>query len=66
MINLWKQEPIRLYAAFVAIVNLLVLFGVELTAAQLAGLNSAFAAFLGLIIRNRVTPKGSIKPPFET
>lgn len=58
MLSLWQNEPVRLYAAFVAVVNLAVEFGLGLTAQQVVVLNVAFAAVLGLFIRNRVTPTG--------
>ena len=51
-----KREPLRLVGAVQATLAVAVLFGVPLTAEQLAGLVLAFAAWLGIVTRQQVTP----------
>lgn len=55
MLDLWRDEPVRLTAAFSALVNLAA-FSLNLGGELVSLLNVAFAAVLGLFIRNRVTP----------
>ncbi len=55
--NLLTHEPVALSAAVVVVANTLALFGVvDVTADQLAGVNTAVAVVLSLFTRNAVTP----------
>lgn len=52
------REPVAI-AAFIAIaINLAITFGLNLTADQIALINSLVVAGLGLIVRQSVTPTG--------
>ncbi|NBW09921.1 MAG: hypothetical protein EBR82_18035 [Caulobacteraceae bacterium] len=52
-----KLEPAAISGALVAIINLLVLFGVvSLTPDQIAAVNTALAAVLAVFVRQSVTP----------
>ena len=52
-----KLEPAAISGALVAVINLLVLFGVvTLTPDQIAAVNAALVAVLAVFVRNRVTP----------
>lgn len=51
-----RTEPVLIQVAVVALINLAVSFGFELTGDQIASINAAVAAVLGLIVRQRVTP----------
>lgn len=57
----WERlsaEPALLSGAVMALVNLLVLFGVfSLTTDQLAGVNTALVAVLALVVRATVAPE---------
>jgi len=54
--NLLAAEPVAVVAALQASLALAVLFGVELSADQLAGVGACAAAWLGLVTRRRVSP----------
>ncbi|MGI5500121.1 hypothetical protein [Lentzea sp. CA-135723] len=57
-----RREPVLLQAAFLALINLLVAFGlVELTAEQTGALVGVLAAVLGLWARRLVTPVSTLK-----
>jgi hypothetical protein len=56
MISLIRQEPVRFIAAIQTTLAAAVLFGLELSADQIAGLIVAIAAWLALVTRNQVTP----------
>ncbi|ANZ43154.1 hypothetical protein BBK82_30775 [Lentzea guizhouensis] len=57
-----RREPVLLQAAFLALVNLLVAFGlVELTAEQTGALVGLLAAALGLWARQLVTPLSTLR-----
>lgn len=50
-------EPVAVSAALVAVLNALILLGVlSLTPDQVAAINAAVVAVLGVVVRNRVTP----------
>lgn len=52
-----RREPVLIYAAFVAVLNVLIAFGVlDLNAAQTNALIALIAAALGIITRKLVTP----------
>tara|TARA_R110002096_G_scaffold410559_1_gene610315 strand:- start:429 stop:614 length:186 start_codon:yes stop_codon:yes gene_type:complete len=54
--NLLAAEPVAVVAALQASLALAVLFGVDLSADQLAGIGACAATWLGLVTRRRVTP----------
>lgn len=54
--KLIRDEPVRFVAAIQATLAVAVLFGVELTAEQIAGIILAVAAWLALVTRSQVTP----------
>ena len=54
--NLLDQEPAALAGAVLAILNLAVLLGLDLTVDQLAGINTGLVAVLSVFTRSRVTP----------
>jgi ABC-type transport system involved in cytochrome bd biosynthesis fused ATPase/permease subunit len=55
--TIFGREPVVWQTALMALVNLLVVFGViNWTAAQIGAVNAALAAILGLIVRSVVTP----------
>lgn len=52
-----NAEPVAWSAALVAVLNALVLLGViTLDADQIAALNVAFTAVLGVVVRQKVSP----------
>jgi hypothetical protein len=52
-----KREPVLWQTLILAIINLLVVFGLlHLTDVQLGAVNGALAAVLGFIVRSQVTP----------
>jgi len=53
---LFNREPALVLAAIAAIVSLAIGFGVNVTTEQLALINAAAAAIVGLIVRSRVEP----------
>ena len=55
---IFGREPALVAGAVMALVNLAVLFGVDLTADQIAGINTALAAVLAVVVRRAVTPTG--------
>lgn len=61
MKHVWERlsgEPALLSGAVMAVVNLLILFGVlSLTTDQLAGVNAALVAVLAVVIRATVAPE---------
>jgi hypothetical protein len=62
MIAFLRREPVLLQAAFLALVNLVVAFGlVELTAEQTGALVGVLAALLGLWARRLVTPVSKLE-----
>jgi dipeptide/tripeptide permease len=55
--NLLKQQPVAISAAVISFVNLCSLFGLfEVSADQLAALDTALVLILGLFTWNAVTP----------
>jgi hypothetical protein len=57
MIPFIQTEPAALSAAVIAVIQALILFGVvNVTVEQLAGLNIALVAVLGLFVRQTTTP----------
>lgn len=56
MKNLVADEPVRFVGAIQATLAVAVLFGVELTPEQLAGVVLAIAAWLSFITRKQVSP----------
>jgi hypothetical protein len=56
MKNLFTQEPVRFVGAIQATLAVAVLFGVALTAEQIAGVVLAIAAWLSFVTRQQVTP----------
>lgn len=61
---LFTKEPVAVSAAVVALVNLLILFGVvPLTAEQVAGIDTALILVLGLFVRQQVTPTALVPEP---
>jgi ABC-type nickel/cobalt efflux system permease component RcnA len=56
LVALVKAEPVRFIAAIQATLALAVLFGVALTAVQIAGIVLAIAAWLSFVTRSQVTP----------
>ena len=58
--TLIRQEPVRFVAAIQATLALSVLFGVPLTAEQIAGIVLAIAAWLSFVTREQVTPMASL------
>lgn len=56
MLKLIRQEPVRFVGAIQATLAAAVLFGVDLSPEQLAGLVLAIAAWLGFVTRSQVTP----------
>jgi hypothetical protein len=55
--TIWKREPVLWQTLVLAIINLLVVFDLlHLTDVQLGAINSALAAILGFLVRQRVTP----------
>lgn len=60
MKNLLNNEPVAVGSALVAVLNALVLLGViDLSADQIAGINTAVIAVGGLLVRRKVTPVAS-------
>lgn len=58
-----KLEPAAISGALVAVINLLVLFGVvTLTPDQIAAVNAALAAVLAVFVRSQVTPTAALPP----
>lgn len=54
---IFRREPVIIQTLVLALINLLVAFNVvDLTATQLAAVNTAVAAVLGFITRQVVTP----------
>lgn len=53
---LFNREPALVLAAISAIVSLAVGFGVNVSTEQLALINVAAAAVVGVIVRSKVTP----------
>jgi uncharacterized membrane protein len=51
-----NREPALVLAAIAAIVSLAIGFGVDVTTEQLALINAAAAAVVGLIVRSKVEP----------
>lgn len=51
-----QQEPVRFVSAIQATLAVVVLFGVDLTPEQLAGIVLAIAAWLGFVTRQQVSP----------
>jgi hypothetical protein len=52
-----QKEPAAISAAVIAVIQALILFGVvQITVDQLAGLNIALVAVLGLLVRQNTTP----------
>ena len=57
---IWGREPAAI-AAFIAIaINLALTFGLNLSAEQVALLNTLVVAGLALLVRRSVTPNGKI------
>ena len=54
--ELVQHEPVRLVAAIQATLATAVLFGLDLTEAQLAGLVLCVSAWLAFVTRRAVTP----------
>jgi hypothetical protein len=53
----FNREPVLVQGLFLAILNLLVVFGaLHLTDVQLGAVNTALAALLGFIVRSKVEP----------
>lgn len=61
MKNLITKEPVRFIGAIQATLALAVLFGVTISAAQLAGIILAVAAWLSFITRQQVTPSSPVE-----
>lgn len=58
--NIFRKRPVTISGAIVALLNVPVLFGVwSITAEQLAGVNTALVALLGLFTYKSVTPVAS-------
>ena len=54
-----RLEPALISGAVVAILNAIVLLGwVDLSADQIAGINTALAAVVAVFVRQQVTPTG--------
>ena len=53
-VALIRSEPVRFIAAIQATIALLVLFGLALTAPQVAGIILAVSAWLSLVTRSKV------------
>lgn len=54
---IFNREPVLVQGLFLAVINLLVVFGVlHLTDVQLGAVNTALAAVLGFIVRRKVEP----------
>ncbi len=53
---IFNREPALVLAAIAAIVSLAIGFGVDVTTEQLALINAAAAAIVGLVVRSRVEP----------
>lgn len=53
---IFNREPALVLAAIAAVVSLAIGFGVDITTEQLALINAAAAAIVGLIVRSKVTP----------
>jgi short-subunit dehydrogenase involved in D-alanine esterification of teichoic acids len=58
MFNLIRSEPVRFIAAIQATIALAVLFGLELSADQVAGIVIAVSSWLAFVTRNQVSPVG--------
>ncbi len=57
--NRLRLEPALISGAVVAILNAIVLLGwVDLSADQIAGINTALAAVVALFVRSQVSPYG--------
>lgn len=56
MLKLIQAEPVRFVGAVQATLALAVLFGVDLSPEQLAGIVLAIAAWIGFVTRSQVTP----------
>lgn len=56
MSNLFGREPALILAAVNAVVVLGVGFGLPVTGEQVALINAAVAALLGVVVRSQVTP----------
>jgi uncharacterized membrane protein len=56
MKDFFRREPVAVVAAMQTTLALAVLFGVELSADQMAGIVTCVAAWLGLVTRRKVTP----------
>lgn len=54
--NIFRNEPPVLAGCVQAVLALAVLFGVPLTAEQLAGIEGTLAMLLALLVRHHVTP----------
>jgi len=54
--NLLEQEPAALAGAVLALLNVLVLLGLDLSVDQLAGINTALVVVLTMFTRKSVTP----------
>lgn len=51
-----RSEPVAVAAAVQAVMVAAVAFGVNVSAEQLAAVNAALIAVMGLFVRSRVTP----------
>ena len=51
-----KAEPVRTHAAIIALLNLGMAFGLDLTDEQMAAVNVAVVAVLAVVLRRSVTP----------
>lgn len=56
MSNIVTRQPALTAGAFQAIVNVIVIFGVDWTGDQVSALNIAFTAALAVLVRSQVTP----------
>lgn len=56
ILDLIRSEPVRFVAAIQTTLAVAVLFGLNLTPEQLAGLVVAVAAWLAFVTRKQVTP----------
>ena len=56
IVVLVTNYPVRTVATVSALISVLPLFGVPLTAEQVAGLNLVIATFLGVKVHDQVTP----------
>lgn len=63
MMNLLRNEPVAIVGLLVAVVNLLMLFGVPLSEMQKAGIETVLTLALALGARAMVTPNNKLELP---